>query len=414
VVPDCEVGDRLTTVILGDGGIDNNNEVTAATTSTQAGPGTTDAWVEIEEDLPPNGATDWLSSASAEVTGAGDITVRVDRTQTGTVATWGFVVVRTRGMGDIGDHGRAAQGSTEVVNLDVSADSWVIFGSGSWVAGTPATAFTPAGAEELHGAEISGQNTYQVLLWKDQAAGNRNYGSTDHPSTNLRCVAVEILAGAAATNLTPADAAHAHTADQPALTQVHALTPADAAHGHAADQPALTQVHVLSGDDALHGHTAEQPALTQVHALTGADALPGHTAEQPALTQVHVLAPDSALHAHTTDATTVDSSHIISPADALHGHTVDQPALTQVHQVAADDAAHGHTAEQASLSQVHALPAADALHAHTADQPSLTQLHQTPPADALHAHTADQPTLTQVHEVRPPTRSTRTPQSRRL
>jgi hypothetical protein len=58
------------------------------------------------------------------------------------------------------------------------------------------------------------------------------------------------------TGITPADASHAHTADQVTLTQ--RTTVADASHAHTADQVTLTQKHVIAPADALHAHTADQ------------------------------------------------------------------------------------------------------------------------------------------------------------
>ena len=203
-------------------------------------------------------------------------------------------------------------------------------------------------------------------------------------------------AAAGATDVTPADAGHAHAVDQPALTQVHVLTSNDAAHGHAADQPTLTGTHEISVNSATHGHAADQPALTQANQITVNDAAHAHTAGQPALTQVHILAPADATHAHSVDQPALTQVHALTPADALHGHTADQATVSPAGatDVTPNDAAHGHTADQPALTQVHVLTSNDAAHAHSADQPALTGTHELAPADASHAHTADQPTLT--------------------
>lgn len=107
------------------------------------------------------------------------------------------------------------------------------------------------------------------------------------------------------TDVTPADASHAHIAEQPALTQVHVLTPNDSTHAHTAGSPSLTQTHALTSDDALHAHTATQPTLSSSGDVAPDDALHGHTATQPGVTQVHVITAGDATHAHAADQVTV-------------------------------------------------------------------------------------------------------------
>lgn len=244
---------------------------------------------------------------------------------------------------------------------------------------TTAASVTPADAAHAHSAEQPALTQVHVLAPADALHA--------HTAEQPALTQVHVLASA--------DAAHAHSAEQPAVAQVHALVPADAAHAHAAEQPALTQTHVLAATDAAHAHSAEQPVLTQVHVLAPADALHAHVAEQPTLTQAHVLSPADALHAHTAEQPSVSESGAssVAPADATHAHTADQPAITQVHVLAPADAFHAHAADQPALTQIHALAAADAAHVHSAEQPAFTQIHILTPADALHAHTAEQPSV---------------------
>jgi hypothetical protein len=89
--------------------------------------------------------------------------------------------------------------------------------------------------------------------------------------------------GAAPTELVIQDAAHAHAADNLALTQVHILGVGEASHGHIADALVLTQVHILAVQEAAHGHAADNVVLIQVHQLVIADALHVHTADNVVL-----------------------------------------------------------------------------------------------------------------------------------
>jgi hypothetical protein len=88
-------------------------------------------------------------------------------------------------------------------------------------------------------------------------------------------------------SLVVADAAHAHTADNVLLTQVHSLVVSDAAHSSTADNVVL----VPGGDatlvvsDATHAHTADNVVLTQDHTLEVQNASHEHTADNVVLDQ---------------------------------------------------------------------------------------------------------------------------------
>lgn len=164
-------------------------------------------------------------------------------------------------------------------------------------------------------------------------------------------------------------------------------------------KPAAASGTDVTPADAAHGHTADQPTITQTHVLTTADAAHPHTADAPALTQVHVLAVDSASHGHAAESPTVDQSHVVTPDDAGHAHTAGQPTVSQVHALTVDDASHAHVAAQPALTSEGDLAPADALHGHTADQPSITQAHVITPADAAHAHAAGSPTVVEPEAV---------------
>lgn len=158
------------------------------------------------------------------------------------------------------------------------------------------------------------------------------------------------LAGGGEVSITPNDATHAHTAESPAITQVHAISPADATHGHTVESPAITQVHAISPSDATHAHTAESPTVTQVHSLAPTDATHGHTAESPSVSEGVAVFPADALHGHTAESPALTQVHIVSPADALHGHAAESPLITQVHVISPADALHAHYADAAVVS----------------------------------------------------------------
>jgi hypothetical protein len=156
--------------------------------------------------------------------------------------------------------------------------------------------------------------------------------------------------GGGAIDLTPADSAHGHTSESPAITQTHAVTPADATHTHATDQPALTQTHTLAPADSRHTHTAESPAVTQSGDLAPADTAHTHTSDTPTLTQVHVVTPADSSHSHASGSPTITQGLTIQPDDSSHGHASDTPTLTQVHELAPADTLHAHAARKVTVA----------------------------------------------------------------
>lgn len=196
--------------------------------------------------------------------------------------------------------------------------------------------------------------------------------------------------------LAPAEAAHAHAAESPALAQAHVLGVASAAHGQAAEEPALAQSAILTAAGASHGHTAGSPALAQAHVLAPLEARHGHEADAVSLTQAYVLAPADGLHAHAAEAPVLLIGGALAVDDATHGHAADGLTLTQANQLVVQAALHLHTADSPPLSVATLLAVADALHAHAAEAPALVQAGLLVVANALHAHLADAPGLSQA------------------
>jgi hypothetical protein len=167
--------------------------------------------------------------------------------------------------------------------------------------------------------------------------------------------------------LAPAEAAHAHAAESPALAQAHVLGVASAAHGQAAEEPALAQSAILTAAGASHGHAAGSPALTQAHVLDPVHALHGHGADAPTLATAGVLAVDRARHAHAAEDLTLAQANRLAVADALHAHAAEAPELAWPGLLVVEEALHAHFAGALSLTQAHALAVADSGHRHLAD-----------------------------------------------
>lgn len=198
-----------------------------------------------------------------------------------------------------------------------------------------------------------------------------------------------------AIDLAPADSAHGHAAESPALTQTHELAPVDSAHAHSAESPALTQVHELAPADSVHGHASETPALTQAHELAPSDSAHSHAAESPGLTQVHEVGPADSAHAHASESPALTQVHGVTPAESVHEHAAESTTVTTTgSSLTPNDSAHAHAAESPALTQVHFLTPDDSFHAHAAEDAALTQLHLLVPADSLHAHAIDATSVT--------------------
>lgn len=193
VVPSCVTGDWLFT--LAGGEQTSGADISAATTTTTTGPGTTGAWTEILENL-TGGNECWYSTAYAQVTGDGDLTVSVSRTQDGgTLAAWGFYVVRAQDSSGPGVSGATTSGTAEIVNLNISQDSGIAFASFDWDGGAVGTAWVPSTNVTLVERAVIGASLYTVhaAYWTAQDVGARDYGSTGAAGTLIRCVALEIL-----------------------------------------------------------------------------------------------------------------------------------------------------------------------------------------------------------------------------
>jgi hypothetical protein len=231
----------------------------------------------------------------------------------GNVSAGGFTEV-LRWQRTVGDAVGAATISTQLSVATISANAqyrWRVVRLDS--SGVEQATSTYSGTQTTTGIKIS-----TFVLSTTWAAGDRlalvlEFGKTSGGGNRAMSVDVNSadsfadfeLAVAIPTDVTPADTTHGHTADQPALTQVHTLAPADAAHGHTADQPTVSTVHTLAPDSTSHGHAAGSPALAQAHELAPTAATHSHAAAEPALTQTHEITAADAAHGHAADQAVV-------------------------------------------------------------------------------------------------------------
>jgi hypothetical protein len=191
-VTGCVTGDYLVMLAVGD--MSSGNAVTAVTTTTTVG--STTAWTEPVEVLTqPSNNEDWISTAVAQVTADGSVTVSVARTKAGTQGgMWGFFVLKATGSSGVGNVASTPNSSAaQVVSLVVSqANSGVAFIMGDWDAGAVGTAWVPATAAVLVERTQVTDYTVYASYWPSEAAGTRSYGSSGGAGTHYRCAALEI------------------------------------------------------------------------------------------------------------------------------------------------------------------------------------------------------------------------------
>ncbi|MGH9247997.1 MAG: hypothetical protein ACRD0W_00530, partial [Acidimicrobiales bacterium] len=226
VVPACLNGDKLL-VLAGGNQLFASGDVTAVTTTTQAG--STGSWTEVIEDLSDTDET-WVSSAEADVTADGSVTVRMSVTTASAAQAWGFTVLRIRDHGGIGDSASSlTPGSTEAVSLAVAQDSVVASLAADWSEGAVGSTWTPADGITIERSIISGAYAVLTGYWLGQPSGTRNYGTSDSAGTAIKMLAIEVLAagGVPDVDITPAVLAFVGVALDPVPQPVSVtLTPA--------------------------------------------------------------------------------------------------------------------------------------------------------------------------------------------
>ena len=159
--------------------------------------------------------------------------------------------------------------------------------------------------------------------------------------------------GGSATDLTVADATHAHTLDNVVLTSSTALVVQDMAHGHALDAPTLSTGTALAVADLAHAHALENVTLSTTGAtsLTVADSLHAHALDAVVLTSQTDLAAADMAHGHALDGVTLTLGGIsLVIAEIMHAHALDAVALTLDTYLAVADLLHGHAIDNVLVS----------------------------------------------------------------
>jgi len=185
-----------------------------------------------------------------------------------------------------------------------------------------------------------------------------------------------------------ADATHALSSENIALTQAQLLAIANAAHALTSENISLGVSIDLVIADATHALASENVALTQAQVLAIANAAHALASENIDLTQAQLLTIADTAHALASENLDLDVSLDLVIADATHALSSENVALTQKQVLAVADATHALASDNIALSVAGVLSINDATHALSSEVLGLTQKQVLAIANAAHILTS--------------------------
>lgn len=178
--------------VIGGSGQTGGVSITAMTTTTTVG--STTAWSEPFESLNSPAAESWMSSAVAQVTADGDVTVQVDPTKASSPA-WGFAAVQARGSSGLGASAGTDSTAAKTVSLTTTgAGSAVFLVAIDNNAAAVGTAWTPTTDVTLIERQlVTAAYTVHAAYWENQSVATTSYGYTGGGVAANKLIALEIL-----------------------------------------------------------------------------------------------------------------------------------------------------------------------------------------------------------------------------
>ncbi|MCW1431397.1 hypothetical protein [Novosphingobium sp. JCM 18896] len=246
-----------------------------------------------------------------------------------------------------------------------------------------------------------GQGSGIMIVTGEKAtAGSVSATTATSAASAAYCVitlALKNTTGGGGTTLTPNNAAHTHTATQPALAAKSSVTPNSSTHASSSTSPGLVayapSVAITVGN-ASHAQAATSPSITAKSSVSPSDAVHGHTSTSPTLSAKSTVSPDNSVHAHASTQPTIATKSSVSLANALHSHEATSPALTLgTIGIAPVSSVHGHTATQPVLAFAATIVPAGSVHGHTATSPVIAVSGSITVNAATHAQSATSPPL---------------------
>lgn len=135
--------------------------------------------------------------------------------------------------------------------------------------------------------------------------------------SSVQSMAVAVWYEAATTGITVDNAAHTHTATEPALVAKNAVAPANSAHSHTATSSALTATSTITPDEASHGVTSTSPVLSVSASIAVNSSSHDHSAASPTITVRYTIASGDTAHSHTATSPSLFVGGIVGPSYPL-------------------------------------------------------------------------------------------------
>jgi hypothetical protein len=178
------------------------------------------------------------------------------------------------------------------------------------------------------GDPASGGGSHNSTLRIGETSGGADLEYTDADASTTAIPWINFSQTLVYISAVPADAAHAHTAESPALTQHYVLTVAGASQLQTADTKILGLSLTVANASQLQ--TSDTPTITYIPASTPitivGDALV-HTTDNTVLVQHNALATQDSSQAHTSDTPVLVQHYVLVVSDPQQLQTSDAPIL---------------------------------------------------------------------------------------
>lgn len=233
-------------------------------------------------------------------------------------------------------------------------------------------------------------------------AGSVGNGTATHAaSVGYAWITLAVQHVSSTPSVTPASAAHTHTAGIPLLAWAGSVVPASVTHAAAASSPTLSVPVAVAPDGAAHVTTASQATVAANSVTTPASAASVHAASSPTLAPQSNTSPASSAHATAASAPTLATASTVAPDGAAHTQTASSPTLALHVALTPDSSAHVTVASEPSLAPAETVQPENVAHSTAASEPSVTPRATAAPASSAHATAATAPTLATGGSLQP-------------
>lgn len=233
------------------------------------------------------------------------------------------------------------------------------------------------------------------------ANGNMRFWDYSLDPADVARLYIEYSAGGSVPSVTPASAAHPHTASAPTVAAKSTTAPASSAHLQTASAPTLAAKSVAAPASVAHLHTGSSPSLAARNTAAPASSAHVTTASDPTVGVPVIVAPDSASHTHTASSPAIAARNTAAPASAAHLTAAGQAALAARSTVLPASSAHTTAASEPTVTARATTAPASGAHDTASSSPSLAPHVAVAPDPAAHITAATAPTVAPADTVQP-------------